>query len=272
MKDRAELHENPLDKKFSILISRINQLMMNGCGEVVKFENDPRMLNLFDESHANMLIHFFYSTGTLTITLNHKYFQVELEKKMQFHNMRQAETFRQQDVANHFVEEARIAIRQHQEKVGWEQGFTGPSGDFVFTPTQGETGLPQRDLYSGLTREQKLELLNMARIVFLADGSPLGEFRESAVLRQLLLNLQIDYDTFDKEVATRPAYVDMKRTYGVDNTIQIMSLLPVVASSRKNPDARMETLYEIFEKAGMSRQRVDDTIKKIALIMDTFGM
>lgn len=118
MKDRAELHENPLDKKFSILISRINQLMMNGCGEVVKFENDPRMLNLFDENHANMLIHFNYSTGSLTITLKYKYFHVELVKKMQFDNMRQAETFRQQDVANHFVEEARIAIQQHQAKVG----------------------------------------------------------------------------------------------------------------------------------------------------------
>lgn len=270
MKDRTELYENPLDQKFGILISRINNLMMNGCGEITKFDDDPRMLNLFDKNHANMIINLYYSTGTLTITLKYKYFHVELVKKMQFHNMRQAETFRQLDAANHFVEEASIAIKGHQEAVGKEQGFTDSSGDLKFTDAQGETGMPQRDLYSGLNREQKLELLNMARVVFLADGSPLEEFRNSEVLRQLLLNLQIDYDTFDKDVAIRHTYVEMKQLYGVDKTIQIMSLLPVVASSCKNPDARMEALYKIFESVGMTRQQVDATIQKMSMIMNDF--
>lgn len=42
MKDRSELLENPMEKKFNILITRINDLLMNGQGEVVKFKDDPR--------------------------------------------------------------------------------------------------------------------------------------------------------------------------------------------------------------------------------------
>ncbi len=116
IKDRAELHENPMEKKFDILITHINDLLMDGMGEVVKFRNDPRMLNLFDENLPNMIINFYYSTGTLTVKLNYKYFNAELVRKMQFHNMRQADTFRQLDAANQFCEEAAAAIRVHRRE------------------------------------------------------------------------------------------------------------------------------------------------------------
>lgn len=268
MKDRSELHENPMEKKFYILITRINDLLMDGKGEVVKFKDDPRTLNLFDDNHANMIINFYYSTGSLTITLKYKYYQVELVKKMQFDNMRQAETFRQQDVANYFCEEATAAIRQHQDKVGKSQGFRTPTGDLHLSPSSGSELIPERAMYDHLTREQKLELLNMARIVFMADGSPMEEFRESAVLQRLLLNLQIDFDTYDREVATRPTYVDMKHMYAVDNTITVMSMLPVVTSSRRNPDIRMKVLYKMFSQINVSREQVDAIIQKMAKIME----
>lgn len=272
MKDRAELHENPMEKKFNILITRINDLLMNGNGEVVKFQNDPRMLNLFDDNQANMIIHFYYSTGSLTITLKYKYYHVEMVKKMQFDNMRQAESFRQQDVANHFCEEATIAIRQHQDNVGKSQGFQTPTGDLHMSPSPESELFTERAMYNHLTREQKLELLNMARIVFLADGSPMEEFRDSAVLRKLLLNLQIDFDTYDCEVATRPTYVDMKHLYAVDKTITVMSMLPVISSSRRNPDIRMEALYKIFGQINVSREQVDEIIQKMAMMMEYFGI
>ena len=132
MKDRSELHENPMEKKFNILLTRINDLLMNGKGEVIKFKDDPRMLNLFDDNHANMIINLYYSTGSLTITLKYKFYHVELVKKMQFDNMRQAETFRQQDVANHFCEEASIAICQHQIKINNERGLKDSAGEYIF--------------------------------------------------------------------------------------------------------------------------------------------
>lgn len=273
MKDRAELYENPMDKKFSILLTRINDLLMNGKGEVVKFKDDPRMLNLFDDTHTNMIINFYYSTGSLTITLKYKYYHVELVKKMQFDNMRQAETFRQQDVANHFCEEASVAIRKHQTQVERTQGFTTPSGNLSMNPFSAPNELfPERDMYSHLSKEQKLELLNMARIVFIADGSPMEEFRESGVLRKMLLNLQIDFDTYDREVATRPTYIDMKHIYAVDNTITVISLLPVVACSKRSPDMRMEALYKVFAQINISPEQVDAMIQKMALIMERFDI
>lgn len=273
MKDRSELHENPMEEKFNILLTRINDLLMNGNGEVVKFKNDPRMLNLFDDNHANMIINFFYSTGSLTITLKYKYYHVELVKKMQFDNMRQAETFRQQDVANHFCEEATIAIREHQTQVERTQGFTTPSGNLYMNPSCVPSELfPEREMYSHLSKEQKLELLNMARIVFIADGSPMEEFRESGALRKMLLNLQIDFDTYDREVATRPTYIDMKHIYAVDNTITVISLLPVVACSKRNPDMRMEALYKVFAQINISREQVDAIIQKMSLIMERFDI
>ena len=133
MKDRSELHENPMEKKFNILITRINDLLMNGKGEVVKFKDDPRMLKLFDDNHANMIINFYYSTGSLTITLKYTYYHVELVKKMRFDNMRQAETFRQQDVANHFCEEASVAIRQHLVKINKERGLKDSAREYIFS-------------------------------------------------------------------------------------------------------------------------------------------
>ena len=115
MKDRQELESNPMEQKFNILISRINKLLMGGFGEIIK-TSDPRQVNLFDENHANMIIRFYYSTGTLSIELKYKYFQVELVKKMEFHDMRHAESFRQTDVANHFAEEAHAEIVAHQAR------------------------------------------------------------------------------------------------------------------------------------------------------------
>ena len=35
IKDRAELHENPMEKKFDILITHINDLLMDGMGGVL---------------------------------------------------------------------------------------------------------------------------------------------------------------------------------------------------------------------------------------------
>lgn len=270
MKDRQELHREPLDKKFDILIACINQLMMDGKGEIVKFEKDPRLLNLFKNNHANMLINFYYSTGTLTITLNYKYFKVELNKKIQFHNMRKADTFRQQDVAAHFVEEAKIAIHKHQEEVGKTMGFTGPSGDLILTPMGPEIN-PVRKMYSHLSEAEKLELLNMARIIFMSDGSSLKEFKDSAVLRQLLLNLNIDYDTFDKRMALRPSYMDMKQMYSLDLTIQVLSLMPVVLSSNNSyRERRMEALYDLFENRNISRQQINSVIAKMQAFANYF--
>lgn len=282
MKDRAELHENPLDKKFSILISRINQLMMNGYGEVVKFKDDPRMLNLFDENHANMIIHFYYSTGSLTITLKYKYFHVELVKKMQFDNMRQAETFRQQDVANHFVEEARIAIQQHQAKVGPERGLKNGTGDFLFSdlPSGGNSDNPVdlvRGMYDNLSREQKLALVNVGRLMFTADGSDVTEFKNHPMFSDMLLNFQVNYKEAEAEFTRSGekgiiAQLNKAREEGKNPIMMVMPLLPFTGDQSGPNEKRIEKFYELFGKAGFDQSLIDSELEKMMAHSQMFGL
>ena len=283
MKDRAELHENPLDKKFSILISRINRLMMNGCGEVVKFKEDPRMLNLFDENHANMLIHFYYSTGSLTITLKYKYFHVELVKKMQFDNMRQAETFRQQDVANHFVEEAQIAIRKHQEKVGQERGLKNASGEFLFSDLPSDGGSSDnpvdiiRGMYDRLTKEQKLAIVNVARVMFTADGSTVNDFKNHPLFSDLLLNFQVNFSEaesgFEKS-GERGIISELTKAHNDNKNLimMVMPLLPFTGDQFGPKEQRVEKFYELFGKAGYPQSEIDNEMEKMMALSQMFGM
>lgn len=204
MKDRAELHENPMEKKFNILITRLNDLLMSGKGEVVKFKDDPRMLNLFDDNHANMIINFYYSTGSLTITLKYKYYHVELVKKMQFDNMRQAETFRQQDVANHFCEEASIAIRQHQININNERGLKDSAGEYIFGSQPSIEGSDNpvdlvRGMYDNFSRDEKIAWVNVAQMIYCADGSSVNDFKNHPQFSDLLLNFQVNYSEAEKQ-------------------------------------------------------------------------
>lgn len=275
IKDKQELRSNPMDKKFDILVSRINQLMMNGNGEVIKLE-DPRQINLFDENHANMIIRFYYSTGTLTITLKYKYFQVEFVMEKMFHDMRHAETFRQMDVANHFVEEANIAIRKHQEKVGKTMGMSSPTGDLQMSPNLPESDLmPERAMYAELTKEQRLELLNLARLVIISDGGPMSEFRNSPMLRKTLLDMQINFDTLDKHMSeseSRGNFFNEKVLYRQELMILILTLMPFLGYNARDPEKRIEALYKYMSKLGYTQEEVDNEAEKMMLFAKQFGL
>ena len=78
VKDKEELSRNPINKKFEILVGVINDIMLNGKGEVTLFDDDPRLMNLMSDDKSNMLIQFYYSTGNLTLILNYKFLQKEL--------------------------------------------------------------------------------------------------------------------------------------------------------------------------------------------------
>ena len=69
VKDKEELSRNPINKKFEILVGVINDVMLDGKGEVTLFDDDPRLMNLMSDDKRNMLIQFYYSTGNLSITL-----------------------------------------------------------------------------------------------------------------------------------------------------------------------------------------------------------
>lgn len=119
VKDKEELPRNPINKKFEILVGVINDIMLDGKGEVTLFEDEPRLMNLMSEERRNMLIQFYYSTGNLTITLNYKFFQKELVYKKQFSGLRNLSAFMQRDIANEFIEVCNKKISEHQQNVGY---------------------------------------------------------------------------------------------------------------------------------------------------------
>ena len=279
MKDRAELHENPMEKKFNILITRLNDLLMNGKGEVVKFKDDPRMLNLFDDNHANMIINFYYSTGSLTITLKYKYYHVELVKKMQFDNMRQAETFRQQDVANHFCEEASIAIRQHQININNERGLKDSAGEYIFGSQPSIEGSDNpvdlvRGMYDNFSRDEKIAWVNVAQMIYCADGSSVNDFKNHPQFSDLLLNFQVNYSEAEKQF-------NQIGESGIINILDngkegdlIMKLMPVflfVLDQSGPNETRIDKFYSIFGRLGFTQKTIDNELEKMMLLMQHFG-
>ena len=280
MKDRTELHDNPLEKKFNILITRINDLLMDGRGEVVIFKNDPRTLNLFDDNHANMIINFYYSTGSLTITLKYKYYHVELVKKMQFDNMRHAETFRQQDVANHFCEETAIAIRQHQTKVNNERGLKDSAGEYIFGSSPSLEGSDNpvdlvRGMYDNFSPDEKLAWVNVAKLIYTADDSSETEFKNHPQFSDLLLNFQVNYS----EAQSQLSCIGETGVIGIlDNgtdsnlIMKLMPVFPFVLDQSGPNEARIEKFYSIFGKLGYSQEKIDNELEKMMLLMQRFGL
>lgn len=281
MKDREELTRNPLDKKFEILISRVNQLLMGGRGEIIK-TNDPRQVNLFDENHANMIINFYYSTGHLTIILKYKYFHVELKKEMQFNDMRQAETFRQQDVANHFVEEARIAIQKHQNEVSQQRGLKNSAGEYMFSDIPSESGSDNpvdliRGMYDELSSGQKLALVNAARMIATADGSSMQQFKSHPQLSDLLLNLQVNLSQAESEFSKTGingvlSQLRQAHDNGVDAIMLAMAIMPFTCTPSGPVESRIEKFYEIFDRAGYPQSEVDAELEKMMLLSQHFGL
>ena len=280
MKDRSELHENPMEKKFNILITRINDLLMNGKGEVVKFKDDPRMLNLFDDNHANMIINFYYSTGSLTITLKYKYYHVELVKKMQFDNMRQAEIFRQQDVANHFSEEASIAIRQHQIKINTERGLKDSAGEYIFgsQPSIEGSGNPVdliRGMYDNFTHDEKLAWVNVAQMISTADGSSVDDFKNHPQFSDLLLNFQVNYSEAEKQrnqIGESGIISILKNGEGGDLIMRLMPVFPFVLDQTGPNEDRIEEFYSIFGRLGFTQEKINNDLEKMTLLMQPFGV
>lgn len=103
MKDKVELAQNPINEKFKTLIAHINEGLMNGNGELTLFDDDPKLANLLDPNHPNMIVRFWYTTGSLTIELGYKYYQKEVTMKKQYHGLRNVTLFQQKDIAYDFL-------------------------------------------------------------------------------------------------------------------------------------------------------------------------
>ena len=113
-KDKRDLIENPLDKKFSILIRMINEAAFDGKGDVTILSQ--RELNIY-KNGANQIIQFLYSTGNLTIVWKYKYFQKEVVHERTFGKVRNLSVFEQKAIGESLLTEMDTIIEEHKRKV-----------------------------------------------------------------------------------------------------------------------------------------------------------
>lgn len=113
-RDKRDLFENPLDKKFSILIRMINEATFDGKGDVTI--HSQRELNIY-KNGANQIIQFLYSTGKLTIIWKYKYFQKEVVHERTFGKVRNLSVFEQKAIGESLLKEMGAIIEEHKQKV-----------------------------------------------------------------------------------------------------------------------------------------------------------
>ena len=113
-KDKYDLQGQTLAEKFKFIVNFLNESAFNGQGEINTL--DKRSFNLY-EIGKNQIIHFYYSTGHLTITWKYKYFQKEVVHERQFDNVRNISLFDQQKFAEIMIKEMAIIIANHKNNV-----------------------------------------------------------------------------------------------------------------------------------------------------------
>lgn len=113
-KDNVDLQEKPLEEKFYVIISRLNEYTYNNRGRITKI--DKRECNLYEEG-SNQIINLLYSQGTLTITWKYKYFQKEVVHKKSFLEVRNLSLFEQRKMADAVINEMEKVVREHKEQV-----------------------------------------------------------------------------------------------------------------------------------------------------------
>lgn len=117
MMDKRDLRKLPIEKRFKTFMETINEGLFNGNAELTLFDDDPRLANMMDPDRPSILIQFYYSTGHITVTLNHQCFRRENVWKKLFTNARSWSTFNQIDCGREFVESALDQIQMHETNV-----------------------------------------------------------------------------------------------------------------------------------------------------------
>jgi hypothetical protein len=280
-KDKIELSQTSLRQKFEVLFVGINAGLMEGKGEVITFEDDPRAVNMFDKNLPNMLIQFYYSTANLAITLNYKCFQKELVFKKDYPDLRNITVFQQKDIANDFVFEASKKINEHRQHVG-SAGLDSPysSAPEIKTSVEDDPTALLTGTYSGLSLSQKRSIANLMYIIGSADG-----LHEKAVISKhsfgmQLTTMKVKWDECKKQLADfgeQRIYEDLKNLDEGIMTPVILAILALVTDEivpgQSMPNQqRVIKFFECFQKLGYSEERIDQIIQKIMLLSEQFGI
>ena len=277
VKDKAELSRNPITKKFEILVGVINDVMLDGKGEVTLFDDDPRLMNLMSDDKRNMLIQFYYSTGNLSITLKYKFLQKELVYEKQFSGLRNLSAFMQRDIANEFIEICGRKIAEHQQNVGY-MDMSSMSG--IQNPTLSDSDPMDvvRGVYNGLTTRQRCSAINLLYVIAQTSGMPEDTILKNVAFNQTVLTLNVKWEECKRQLETlgeNAIYTDLN---GIDDSVITMLLLSafqLVVSLSDNPNninpAVEEKFIYCFGRMGYSEEKINQELEKIMLMAKMFS-
>ena len=277
VKDKEELSRNPINKKFEILVGVINDVMLEGKGEVTLFDDDPRLMNLMSDDKRNMLIQFYYSTGNLSITLKYKFLQKELVYEKQFSGLRNLSAFMQRDIANEFIEICGRKIAEHQQNVGY-MDMSSMSG--IQNPTLSDSDPMDvvRGVYNGLTTRQRCSAINLLYVIAQTSGMPEDTILKNVAFNQTVLTLNVKWEECKRQLETlgeNAIYTDLN---GIDDSVITMLLLSafqLVVSLSDNPNninpAVEEKFIYCFGRMGYSEEKINQELEKIMLMAKMFS-
>ena len=277
VKDKEELSRNPINKKFEILVGVINDIMLDGKGEITLFDDDPRLMNLMSDDKSNMLIQFYYSTGNLSITLKYKFLQKELVYEKQFSGLRNLSAFMQRDIANEFIEICGRKIAEHQQNVGY-MDMSSMSG--IQNPTLSDSDPMDvvRGVYNGLTTRQRCSAINLLYVIAQTSGMPEDTILKNVAFNQTVLTLNVKWEECKRQLETlgeNAIYTDLN---GIDDSVITMLLLSafqLVVSLSDNPNninpAVEEKFIYCFGRMGYSEEKINQELEKIMLMAKMFS-
>ena len=277
VKDKEELSRNPINKKFEILVGVINDVMLDGKGEVTLFNDDPRLMNLMSDDKRNMLIQFYYSTGNLSITLKYKFLQKELVYEKQFSGLRNLSAFMQRDIANEFIEICGRKIAEHQQNVGY-MDMSSMSG--IQNPTLSDSDPMDvvRGVYNGLTTRQRCSAINLLYVIAQTSVMPEDTILKNVAFNQTVLTLNVKWEECKRQLETlgeNAIYTDLN---GIDDSVITMLLLSafqLVVSLSDNPNninpAVEEKFIYCFGRMGYSEEKINQELEKIMLMAKMFS-
>lgn len=278
MKDRIELQNNPINKKFFVLVSIVNNGLLDGHGDITLFDDNPRLMNLMDPNRKNLLIQFVYSTGTMTIILNYKHWQKELVFKQQFHGLRNSTALQQQYIGDEFAENCKKKMREHEQKVGYEDMGRMENGQHDSSGSAPENPMNMMgEVFSSLTVEQKRSVANFLYLIGMESGQDEHAIVGCPGMTQTILMLKVPWHDCKQqldELGEEKVYADLQGIEGGMAVMMMVSGLQIcyTLTGDTNKDALEKRYYDSFERIGYPPSQVNANLQKISALGNMFGI
>lgn len=279
-KDRLELQNVTLEKKFEVLIEHINQGLFFGKAHVKNFPDDPRSLNIFSEDHANRIVHFMYSTGHLTIEMGYKYYQKELRFNKCYHNLRNITLFEQKNIARDFIETAQFKIAQHEASVN-STTVSNIDSSAVPMPGVDEMKDPTKlldDFHSDLTKEQKMSLVNHLVIIDNHTRKNLKQSYQIPLVQQSMITMNVRQEECEALLYDKGEEYIYQCLTGIEDAhmdLHILNCSIVMIQFARNDaeaDLRTEKFLYGIGKMGISPDEAKNRAEKVIALGKMFGI